>query len=36
MPCPPVAAYIVGFVLYVVLAKLGLESKTLEHPAAQA
>jgi cytosine permease len=34
MPCPPVAAIIVGFVLYVVLAKLGLESKTLEMPAA--
>jgi len=32
MPCPPVAAYIVGFVLYFVLAKLGLESKTLEYP----
>jgi cytosine permease len=34
MPCPPVAAIIVGFVLYIVLAKLGLESKTLEMPAA--
>ena len=33
MPCPPVAAIIVGFVLYVVLAKMGLESKTLEMPA---
>jgi len=36
MPCPPVAAYIVGFVLYIILAKIGLESKTLEHPAAKA
>ncbi len=35
MPCPPVAAYIVGFVLYIVLAKTGLESKVLEHPAAK-
>jgi cytosine permease len=36
MPCPPVAAYIVGFVLYIVMAKAGLESKTLEYPAAKA
>ena len=35
MPCPPMAALIVGFVLYVVLAKAGLESKSLEMPAAQ-
>lgn len=34
IPCPPVAAIIVGFVLYFVLAKLGLESKTLEMPKA--
>ncbi len=34
MPCPPVAAIIVGFVLYIVLAKAGLESKQLEMPAA--
>jgi cytosine permease len=34
MPCPPVAAIIVGFVLYVVLAKIGLESRTLKMPAA--
>jgi cytosine permease len=34
MPCPPVAAIIVGFVLYLVLAKIGLESKALEMPAA--
>ena len=29
-PCPPVTAFIVGFVLYVIIAKIGLESKTLE------
>ena len=34
VPCPPVAAIIVGFVLYIVLAKLGLESRTLEMPQA--
>jgi cytosine permease len=33
IPCPPVAAFIVGFVLYVILAKIGLQSKTLEMPA---
>ncbi len=33
IPCPPVAAFIVGFVLYIVLAKIGLQSKTLEMPA---
>ena len=27
---PPVSAFIVGFVLYFLLAKLGLESKRLE------
>jgi cytosine permease len=32
MPCPPVAAIIVGFVLYLILAKVGLESRTLEMP----
>jgi cytosine permease len=30
MPCPPVAAIIVGFVLYIILAKVGLLSQTLE------
>ncbi len=35
MPCPPVAAIIVGFVLYLVLAKAGLESKQLAMPAAE-
>jgi cytosine permease len=34
VPCPPVAAILVGFVLYIILAKVGLESKTLEMPAA--
>ncbi len=36
VPCPPVAAFIVGFVLYVILAKVGLQSKTLQMPAAAA
>ena len=36
MPCPPVAAYIVGFVLYIILAKVGLESQKLEHPAVKS
>ncbi len=34
IPCPPMAAFIVGFVLYFVLAKIGLQSKQLEMPAA--
>jgi cytosine permease len=32
VPCPPVAAFLVGFVLYIVLAKVGLESRTLGMP----
>jgi cytosine permease len=32
VPCPPLAALLVGFVLYAVLAKAGLESKKLEMP----
>jgi len=32
IPCPPMAALIVGFVLYLVLAKLGLQSKSLASP----
>ena len=32
IPCPPVSAFIVGFVLYYVLAKAGLESKVLDMP----
>jgi len=35
VPCPPVAAFIVGFILYVILAKAGLQSKSLQMPAAQ-
>jgi cytosine permease len=36
VPCAPVAAFLVGFALYYVLAKAGLESKTLEMPATTA
>jgi cytosine permease len=32
IPAPPVAAFIIGFVLYAVLAKLGLQSRTLRMP----
>ena len=32
IPCPPVAAFIVGFVLYAVLAKAGVQSRTLKMP----
>lgn len=35
MPCPPVAALIVGFVVYFALAKLGMLSQTLEMPALE-
>jgi len=31
-----VAAFIVGFVLYLILAKVGLQSRTLQMPAAEA
>lgn len=34
IPCAPVAAFAVGFVLYYVLAKAGLESKTVAMPQA--
>jgi len=34
MPCPPVAAILVGFVLYAVLAKIGLTTRQLEMPTA--
>ncbi len=34
IPCPPVSAFIVGFVLYFILAKAGLESAVLEMPQA--
>jgi len=36
VPCPPVAAFVVGFVLYLILAKAGLQSKTVQMPAAAA
>ena len=36
VPCAPVAAFVVGFVLYLLLAKLGLESKTLDMPGQNA
>ena len=32
IPCPPVAAFIVGFVLYALLAKAGVQTKTLKMP----
>ena len=34
IPCAPVAAFVVGLVLYYVLAKAGLQTKTLEMPQA--
>jgi cytosine permease len=35
VPCPPVAAIVVGFILYYVLARIGLQSRTLEMPATE-
>ncbi len=35
VPCPPVAAFVVGFVLYAILSKAGMESETLEMPPAE-
>ena len=35
IPVPPLSALIVGFVLYVVLSKAGLQSKTLEMPGSE-
>ncbi|MFW6170551.1 MAG: cytosine permease [Planctomycetota bacterium] len=32
VPCPPVAAFVVGFLLYAGLAQLGLQGQTLEMP----
>jgi len=32
VPVPPLAAFVVGFVLYLILAKAGMESKTLDMP----
>ncbi len=34
VPCPAMAALIAGFVLYLILAKAGLQSKTLDMPVA--
>ncbi|TWU36085.1 cytosine permease [Novipirellula artificiosorum] len=36
IPCPPVAAIIVGFVLYILLAKAGMTSRLLPMPGATA
>lgn len=36
VPVPPVAAFVVGFVLYIVLAKAGLQSQSLEMPGGAA
>jgi len=35
IPCPPVMAFLVGFILYYLLAKAGMEGQTLEMPAAE-
>ncbi|MGM0490658.1 MAG: cytosine permease [Planctomycetota bacterium] len=35
VPCPPMAAFVVGFLLYAGLAKVGWESKTLEMPTTE-
>jgi cytosine permease len=35
IPCAPVAAFVVGFVLYSLLAKVGLQSATLRMPGAE-
>ncbi|MGL6194565.1 MAG: hypothetical protein ACRC2T_07045, partial [Thermoguttaceae bacterium] len=32
IPCPPMSAFLVGFILYIILAKAGLESKKLDMP----
>ncbi len=34
VPVPPVAAFVVGFVLYIILAKMGLTSKSIPMPSA--
>lgn len=36
VPCPPLVAFIIGFVVYAVLAKMGLEPKTVEMKTSQA
>ncbi|MFV1965768.1 MAG: hypothetical protein ACC628_10125 [Pirellulaceae bacterium] len=35
VPVPPLAAFVVGFVLYIVLAKAGLQGPALEMPAGE-
>ena len=35
VPVPPLAAFVVGFVLYLILAKAGMESRTLEMPSTK-
>lgn len=32
IPCPPLSAFVVGFVLYLICSKAGMESKTLPMP----
>ncbi|MDR1925908.1 MAG: hypothetical protein LBQ66_16190 [Planctomycetaceae bacterium] len=32
IPCPPLSAFIVGFILYIILAKFGLQSKVIDMP----
>ena len=34
VPVPPLSAFVVGFMLYYILAKLGFESRVLEMPAS--
>ena len=36
IPCPTMAAFIVGFALYLILAKAGMESESLEMPPDEA
>ncbi|GHT15785.1 hypothetical protein FACS1894170_13320 [Planctomycetales bacterium] len=32
IPCPPLSAFIVGFLLYLIFAKIGLQPKVLDLP----
>jgi cytosine permease len=36
IPCPPVSAFVVGFVLYVLLSVLGVKTRTLDMPQTPA
>ncbi len=36
VPCPPVSAFVVGFVLYVLLSVLGVKTRTLDMPPQPA